>query len=684
MADGCIKMKSSDGVVLGVAGSGKTSSLTMAVDDKVPDPEKRVSTPCAKAPVRTVTRTRIGVKHRTLTRMEDDKYLNVVSHTIMSEGTHCRRKSTPTLPSPPTMQPDTPTEQPDTPTMQPDTPTMQPDTPTVQPDTSDFFRKVEDEIIHSSKNTTDLLYDMRLSKLTDCGGQPQFLEVLPVFVHHMSLGIFTIKLNERLDHHPMIEYYGEDGELIGKPYRCPYSHEEVVKRCMRAFISQGSASNQFKFLFIGTHRDLLKDCKDETLRDKNTKLRKIVGSFNMNDHVVYSNVAGSDLIFPINAKYPSEQDWAVIEKVKKVIAESSNVPSIDIPLRWFAMELALLRYTKESNRAVLTEKECFDLLRHRGYSNKADIKAALKYLHQAKLIFYFEQRGLVVVDMQMILDKLSQIVCYNIKLNTGSDDCDMRRLTDPNKQKMWSKFCRYGILNIKCLEKFPNRYVKGVFSAKELLELFAHLRIVSAMSADEFLMPSLLRMNEEACCNPELETQTVPALAVEFPDSCPMLGLYCRLICYLINTAKWKVAEKDLEPYHLSRSSVHFSALEHRVTVNDPLSTFFVVTYHGPPAMASKLCPIFLRTILTGLEKASEISHTPHNKETASAECLQTTRPQLSFLCFCESTPLHPATVSKDGYLKCRNDDSRYIEVMDSHMEWFSGGERVSYEVIML
>ena len=668
MADGCIKMKTSDGVVLGVAGSGKTSSLTMAVDGKVP--EKRVSTPCAKAPVRTVTHTRIGVmEHCTLTRMEDGEYLNVVSHTIMSEGMHCRRKSIPTLPSPPTEQPDT---------------------PTMQPDTSDFFRKVEDEIIHSSNSTTrpsNLLYDMRLSKLTDCGGQPQFLEVLPVFVHHMSLGIFAIKLNERLDHHPMIEYYGEDGELIGKPYRCPYSHEEVVKRCMRVFMSQGSASNQFKFLFIGTHRDLLKDCNGETLSEKNMKLRKIVRAFNMNDHVIYSTLACSDLIFSINAKDPSPQDWVVIEEVKKVIAESSNVPSIDIPLRWFAMELALLHYTKESNRAVLTEKECFDLLWHRGYSNKADVKAALKYLHQAKLIFYFEQRGLVVADMQMILDKLSQIVSYNIKLNTGSDDCDMQQLTDRNEQKMWSKFRRYGILNIKCLEKFPNRYVEGVFSAKELLELFTHLRVVSAMSADEFLMPSLLRMNEEACCNPEPETQTVPALAVEFPDSCPMLGLYCRLICYLINTAKWKVAEKDLEPYHLSRSSVHFSAPEHnpgRVTVNDPLSTFFVVTYHGPPAVASKLCPIILRTILTGLEKASEILHTPHNKETASAECLQTTRPQLSFLCFCESTPLHPATVSKDGYLKCRNDDSRYIEVMDSHMKWFSGGERVSYEVIML
>ena len=70
MADGHMEMRSSDGVILGVAGSGKTSCLTMAVDGMVL--EKRVSTPCAKAPVRTVSYTRIGVtKRQTLSRIKD-------------------------------------------------------------------------------------------------------------------------------------------------------------------------------------------------------------------------------------------------------------------------------------------------------------------------------------------------------------------------------------------------------------------------------------------------------------------------------------------------------------------------------------------------------------------------------------------------------------------------------------
>ena len=685
MADGHMEMRSSDGVILGVAGSGKTSCLTMAVDEKVL--EKRVSTPCAKAPVRTVTYNRIGVtKRQTLSRMEEDQYFNNVSHSIMTEAKKEQakkeqakkeqakkeqakkeqakkeqaKKEQAKKEQAKKVQAEKEQAMP--------TPSLPPPTMAMQPDTSDNLKKLEAEIIlsfHDKSRPYDLLYDMRLSKLTNCGGQPQFLEVLPVFVHHMSLGIFTIKLNERLDHHPMIEYYGEDSKPIGKPYRCPYSHEEIIKRCVRAFISQGSHSEQFKFLFIGTHRDLLKDCKGETLSEKNIKLRKIVNSFNMDDHVAYSNPISGDLIFAINAKDPSPEDWEVIEEVRKEIAESSDVPPINIPVRWFAIELALMRYAKETQHAVLTEEACFDLVK--GYSDQTDFKAALRYLHRAKLIFYFEERGLVVIDMQAILDTLSRIVRRNIELNTNSN---ARRLIDPNSRKIWSEFCVYGILNIKCLDEFDDHYVEGMFSAKELLELLIHLRIVSELSPDEFLMPSLLQMKEEACCNPEPETQAVPALTVEFPDGGPMLGLYCRLICYLISTEKWKVAEKELKPYHLSRSSVHFSApggYPGRVTVNDPLSTFFVLTYHGP--VATRVCPIILSTILAGLEKVSEtFSYTSQDEETTAVE---TAKPHLSFLCPCQTTPLHPAIVSEDGmFLMCKDDNMKYEEVTAAHKTW--------------
>ena len=638
MKDGAVDFQGSDGVWMGVAGSGKTTSLARALGEN--PPQERVSTPCAKTPVRTVTQTTIGVKQNTLSRVKDSEYFDSITLTVVEVG-----RSSHSLEAAPAKHPRL----------------------TSKSATPNYMCKLEEEMVRNVPEArgSELLYNMRWNRLTDSGGQPQFLEVLPIFLHHISLGIFTIKLNERLDHHPMIEYYGEDGKPVGAPYKSHFTHEQILRHSMRSLISQGGKEGRnFKFLFLGTHKDLMKE-DGESLEDKNLQLKKIIRSFKMKDQVIYCN-SQQDLIFAINAKDPSQEDWLVIEEVRKEIAESSNVLPIRIPVRWFAMELALLRYAKETKQAVLTQEACFDLVK--GYSDQTDFKAALQYLHRAKLIFYFEQRGLVVVDMQMILDKLSQLVRYNVEL-----------ITNPTRHAaldyMWLKFCRHGILNIKCLDKFPDGYIEGVFSTKELLELFSHLHIVSELSPDEFLMPSLLQMKEEACCNPEPETQAVPALAVEFLDGCPMLGLYFRLICYLINTAKWKVAEKDLKPYHLSRSSVHFSALKGnpgRVTVNDPLSTFFVVTYHGPQVVASRVCPIILSTILAGLEKVSEtFSCTPQDKETTAVE---TAKPHLSFLCPCLTTPLHPAVVSDEGkFLKCEDDDLMYKEVTAAHETWFQG-----------
>ena len=639
MKDGVVELETSDVVWMGVAGSGKTTSLARAMDE--PPPEERVSTPCAKTPVRTVAQTRIGVdkEEGKLERVEENRFFDSFSYTVMKVGHDLSKPHK----SPPTSRTDV----------------------SIAPN---YIRKLEEEMVQQVYDTTrpfSLLYDFRWSRLTDSGGQPQFLEMLPNFLHHISLGIFTVKLNERLDHHPMIEYYGEDGKPVGEPYESRFSNEQTIKYSMRALVSQGEGKGDFKFLFLGTHLDLVGDCEGESLEDKNIKLRKIIRSFNMNRHVIYSNCQ-NDPIFAINAKNPSSNDWEVIKQLRKVIVESSKVPPIPIPIRWFAMELALLRHVKETRQAVLTEEACFQMVAHY-YKGWADFKAALKYLHQAKLVFYFEKRGLVVADMQMLLDKLSQLVRHNIELVTNPT----RHVALSN---MWRKFCRHGILNIKCLDKFPDGYTEGVFSPSDLLELFAHLCIVSELRANEFLMPCLLEV-QEVVCQPQCQTQAVPALAVEFPQGGPMLGAFCRLICYLISTAKWELAEDELgEPCHLSRNSVCFSppeGLPGAVTISDPFSSFFMASFEGPLDVASEVCPLVRETILAGIQKSYDYL----SQETCTHTDTSSNNPKIAFICSCGKPPLHSATFSpKSRYLRCTFNCKVFSEVTTHHSMWFRGG----------
>ena len=331
------------------------------------------------------------------------------------------------------------------------------------------------------------------------------------------------------------------------------------------------------------------------------------------------------------------------------------------------MELALQRFVQETKQAVLPESKCLELLANFHF-NKANFKAALNYLHQIKHIYYYKSglEGLVVADIAVIQNKLSEVISFSIELCTNPSGCIA-------VGHEWIKFSKYGILHASCLDKFPSHYIEGVFTPKDLLQLFTSLYIVSKLTSDEYLMPCVLPVEEEAFYVPEPETQPVPAMVVEFPDGGPMLGLFCGLVCYMINTGKWEIAKKmNGEPLHITRRSVHFSVQGvDKVTISDPLSTFFLVTVHGPSDVASQMWPLIRETILTGIREVSENLHYL-SKDGPS----YSNKPVITFLCHCETTPLHPGIIMDDGkHLKCPElHKSRPLTA--GHQTWLEGNDR--------
>ena len=107
----------------------------------------------------------------------------------------------------------------------------------------------------------------------DSRGQPQFHEVLPAFIRNTTATIFVMKLSERLDEHPLIEYYDTNGELCGKSYSGALSNEQMLQCCVRTIHSRPSTKEgkHSKTLVVGTHRVLECTCS-ETRVAKNRKL----------------------------------------------------------------------------------------------------------------------------------------------------------------------------------------------------------------------------------------------------------------------------------------------------------------------------------------------------------------------------------------------------------------------------
>ena len=377
MEEGCLELKYTSGVLLGLMGSGLENSLRMALSQILNDAD------LSEHKYTSITQANVGIRGDKLNWMQDNVYFSTMVNTAATS-----------LPSQ----------------------LRQPFSLCCDTDMRKLEQKSSQSAGAAGPNDHEKLNDFSWIKFIFCDVKtPQFLGVMHFFLQDISLGIFCIKLDERLDHHPVVKYYDEKGKDV--QFSCPssYTHEQIIKFCMRAFVSLDGGRNGLKLLFVGTHLDLIDNC-DETLEDKTLVLHKIVRSFKMTENVIVTtnNDAEDDIIFPINAKTPGDKDWEVMRCVRRAIIENSHVPPTRVPIKWFCIELLLWRGVKQANQEVLLDSTLFEMVSHFQFDS-ANFKSALKYLHRSKLIYYLAESGLIVANMQVIPNKINELVHYQLR-----------------------------------------------------------------------------------------------------------------------------------------------------------------------------------------------------------------------------------------------------------------------------
>ena len=188
------------------------------------------------------------------------------------------------------------------------------------------------QLVEKSEGSKRFL-ELQWIHFIDSGGQPQFHEVLPAFIRNTTATIFVMKLSERLDEHSVIEYYDINGQICGKPYRHALSNDQMLQCCIRTIHSQQSTKEgKHKTLVVGTHRDLESLCS-ESQAEKNRKLVDMLTP-SLQDQLIFYRPF-TDVIFPINAKSPNEQDHQVCDTIRKQIENKKCAPPHKIPIGWF-------------------------------------------------------------------------------------------------------------------------------------------------------------------------------------------------------------------------------------------------------------------------------------------------------------------------------------------------------------
>ena len=118
---------------------------------------------------------------------------------------------------------------------------------------------VEEGFVHAINNappSLEPILRLRQFLMLDSGGQPELLEMMPVFLRGASKFVYVLKLHESLDKRAMIRYF-KDGKLVWE-YPAYLTNEGTLRLCVRTMRSLNNKNPDIppaKMMFLATHRD---------------------------------------------------------------------------------------------------------------------------------------------------------------------------------------------------------------------------------------------------------------------------------------------------------------------------------------------------------------------------------------------------------------------------------------------
>ena len=507
------------------------------------------------------------------------------------------------------------------------------------------------EKVKNAKEMDEVLLSHSI-RIVDSGGQPQFHELIAIFLAHISGFISVFKLNEALSDHGEVVLY-DDGQPINDPYESYYSHEQIIRHNLQAIQSeaiQSGMKEMANLAFVGTFLDEQQKCS-ETPDMKDEKLHRIITEMlppEMQKCVITPGGSLKKATFRINSRNPSGQDFEKVDQLKEALMSRSRVKPRDLPLKWHGLEVALHMLMEELKRQSLSRSEC-EFMAHRLGFDPASLNAALNYLRELNIIAYYDELPNVIFgSSQVILDKITELVRYSLALKRG---CYIAGGSE-------RRFVQQGIISLKFLDSpaLSKHYIKGVFEPKDLLKVFISLLIVSEVAVNEYIVPSVLEVSSIYPFSPVLDGNMSSSFILNFSKACPMFGVYCCTVSALMSDFGWKLLTEDWERVQVARNSIAFalpgdwSQFPGTLTLLDPLSSYFQVVLELPGSLASKdrskLYSQIRNTCLAAVKKAMETLH------------YEASPPDVSFLCpkqssVCSRMP-HPAiVVESHNILKC-------------------------------
>ena len=527
-------------------------------------------------------------------------------------------------------------------------------------------------LVHNSSVPSQPILKQKWLYIIDSGGQPEFHNMLSIFLHKTTACIFVFRMHEGLDEYPPIAFHDDTGTPVAPPHHSRVTNRQIFQQFIHTMRSFGSNINggSLRIVLLATHRDLVEACTlPQLLEEKHKQLKAIVLP-QFKDQLIYCDEQLEEFIFTMNAKQPEKEDRETANVIRERVTQQCPGEEVKVPMRWYILDHRSKKISRDLNRKVLSREE-YGRIAESLDIDEESCEEALKFFNSLNTILYFPKvlPNLGFLDPQILLDKLSELVAKSYQMNQEHKPAQPRPIQAMMPKKYHFQFRDFAQVTEELLNEFAEHYHPPHFTSQELVTLFEKLLIFGKLRKGVWFVPSMLPFLKE-----EVEQYRVSkerALLINFPDGGPQNGIFCSMVSFLLSPdnespCPWEVLMDDDKPVCLKRNVIGFTVEKFPGEVNLIEEwTHFEVHVKTSPVYERDLWQLVYKAVFNGLEKAAE---THHYSDIDNV-------PQPAIVCpkhyKFPSIP-HSATIDNQGNWKCTQCSRWFGPVSTEAIPWLN------------
>ena len=425
---------------------------------------------------------------------------------------------------------------------------------------NDAFKKLTTILQSDSpEDLKRLLEDLTMINMTDVGGQPAFLDMLPALTIGPALYLLFFRLDQELQEHYPVRFL-QDQKRTEIVLETSYCIEEVLYQCLASIACFSSpsqadpkAASKSGAVLVGTYKDMVDDAKisqvQRTLYDKfkDTKLYE-------EGLLLKPRAPKNAMAFTVDNMNGTEETEMkdIREDIEGII--KTYFPSIPIPASWlmFRVVLHLL------NKPVLSLAQCEEIAKR--LSMPTPVQEAIWFFHHdiGSLMHYSNipsMEDTVICNPQVIFDSITKLIIDKFQ--------DANRTITQGEIK---QFHQRGLFTLSHIQDTTDHPQSSLLELNQLVDILKHHNILAEMKQDEevasssepkpepkFIMPAVLKYaSEDELLSPSSTIEAMPSpIFVHFAGGFVPFGVFCagvaRLIAQLDSMSpRWKLCNNQV------------------------------------------------------------------------------------------------------------------------------------------